>query len=190
MNIICDVNSLKKTLMLGKTEGRRRRGWQRMRWLDGIIDSMDLRFEQTLGDSEGQESLVCYSPWGCKELDRTEPLTCSLSTNKLPGAIHLFLLSLLSMFILVRLPYDPRIAPSSWRCPEWQQKGNISFLCLLLWSRNNDLEASLWSSPHMPMLEPACMIHVLKDRAAGGKESKIRVLSLWWLVSCVNLAKL
>ena len=36
------VDSLEKTLMLGKTEGRRRRGRQRMRWLDGIIDSMDM----------------------------------------------------------------------------------------------------------------------------------------------------
>ena len=36
------ADSLEKTLMLGKNEGRRRRGWQRMRWLDGIIDSMDL----------------------------------------------------------------------------------------------------------------------------------------------------
>ena len=36
------VNSLEKTLMLGKIEGRRRRGRQRMRWLDGIIDSMDM----------------------------------------------------------------------------------------------------------------------------------------------------
>ena len=36
------ANLLEKTLMLGKIEGRRRRGWQRMRWLDGIIDSMDL----------------------------------------------------------------------------------------------------------------------------------------------------
>ena len=36
------ANSLEKTLMLGKIEGRRRRGWQRMRWLDGITDSMDL----------------------------------------------------------------------------------------------------------------------------------------------------
>ena len=35
------ADSLEKTLMLGKTEGRRGRGWQRMRWLDGIIDSMD-----------------------------------------------------------------------------------------------------------------------------------------------------
>ena len=36
------TNSLEKTLMLGKIEGRRRRGWQRMRWLDGNIDSMDM----------------------------------------------------------------------------------------------------------------------------------------------------
>ena len=36
------TNSLEKTLILGKTEGRRRRGWQRMRWLDGITDSMDM----------------------------------------------------------------------------------------------------------------------------------------------------
>ena len=36
------TDSLEKTLMLGKTEGRRRRGWQRMRWLDGITDSMDV----------------------------------------------------------------------------------------------------------------------------------------------------
>ena len=36
------ANSFEKTLMLGKIEGRRRRGWQRMRWLDGIIDSVDM----------------------------------------------------------------------------------------------------------------------------------------------------
>ena len=36
------ANSLEKTLMLGKIEGRRRRGQQRMRWLDGIVDSMDM----------------------------------------------------------------------------------------------------------------------------------------------------
>ena len=55
------ADSLEKILMLGKIEGRRRRGRQRMRWLDGIIDSMDMSLSK-LGDVEGQESLVCYSP--------------------------------------------------------------------------------------------------------------------------------
>jgi len=42
-----------------------------MRWLDDITDSTDPEFDQTLGDSEGQGSLVCCSPWGHKELDTT-----------------------------------------------------------------------------------------------------------------------
>ena len=65
------ADSLEKTLMLGKTEGRRRRGGQRRRLLDGIIDSM----EQNLGDSEGRGSLARGSPWGhSKESDMTEQL--------------------------------------------------------------------------------------------------------------------
>ena len=57
------AKSLEKTLMLGKTEGRKRRGRQRMRWLDGITNSINgHEFEQTLGDSEGQGSLACCSP--------------------------------------------------------------------------------------------------------------------------------
>ena len=64
------ADSLEKTLMLGKIEGRRRRGWQRMRWLDGKLMSMDMSLSK-LQDGEGQGSLVCCSPWVCKESDRT-----------------------------------------------------------------------------------------------------------------------
>ena len=45
-----------------------------MKWLDGITDSMDTEFEQTLGDGEEQEKLACYSPWGRKETHTTEQL--------------------------------------------------------------------------------------------------------------------
>ena len=62
------VDSLEKTLMLGGIGGRRRRGEQRMIWLDDITDPMDMKFEQTLGDTEGQGSLACCSSCGCKEL--------------------------------------------------------------------------------------------------------------------------
>ena len=58
------ADSLEKALMLGKTEGRRRRGQQRMGWLDGITNSNGHEFEQTLGDGEGQGGLACCSPWG------------------------------------------------------------------------------------------------------------------------------
>ena len=53
--------------MLGMIEGRRRRGCQRIRWLDGITDSVDLNLSRVLGDGEGRGSLACCSPWGHKE---------------------------------------------------------------------------------------------------------------------------
>ena len=65
------ADSLENTLMLGKIEGRRRRGQQRMRWWDGITLNGH-EFGQTLGDGEGQGSLACCSPWGHKESDTTE----------------------------------------------------------------------------------------------------------------------
>ena len=61
---------LEKTLMLGKIEGRRRRGQQRMRWLDGITNSMYI----CLGVGDGQGHLVCCDSWGHKESDTTEQL--------------------------------------------------------------------------------------------------------------------
>ena len=59
------ADSLEKTLMLGKIEGRRRRGQQRMRWLDGITDWM--KSKQAPEDGDGQGGLVCHSPCGRKE---------------------------------------------------------------------------------------------------------------------------
>ena len=69
------ANSLEKTLMLGKIEGRRRRGLKRMRWLDGITDSMDRSLSKLWEMvNKGQGSLACCSPGGRKESDRTEQL--------------------------------------------------------------------------------------------------------------------
>ena len=66
------VDSLEKTLMLGGIGGRRRRGRPRMRWLDGITDSMDVSLSPGVGD--GQGGLACCDSWGPKELDTTEQL--------------------------------------------------------------------------------------------------------------------
>ena len=76
-HLIWRDDTLEKTLMLGKTEGKRRRWWQRMRWLDGITSWTSLNgheFEPTPGDSEWQGSLVCCSLWCHKELHMTERL--------------------------------------------------------------------------------------------------------------------
>ena len=67
--------------MLGKIEGKKRRGRQRMSWLDYIINSMD-EFEQTLGDSEGQGILSCWGPWAHKESDMIEQLN---NNNNIPS---------------------------------------------------------------------------------------------------------
>ena len=64
-HLIWRADSFEKTLMLGKIEVGKRRGWQRMRWLDDIIDSMDMSLSKL---REGQGSLACYSPWGRKRV--------------------------------------------------------------------------------------------------------------------------
>ena len=66
------VDSLEKTLMLGGIGGRRRRGRQRMRWLDGITDSMESEWTPGVGD--GQGGLACCDSWRRKESDTTERL--------------------------------------------------------------------------------------------------------------------
>ena len=67
------ADSSEKTLMLGKIEGRRRRGRQRIRWLDGITDTMDMGLGGLQELVMDREAGYC-GLWGCKESDMTERL--------------------------------------------------------------------------------------------------------------------
>ena len=67
------IDSLGKTLMIGKTEGKRRRGQEdeMVEWHHQLYGH---EFEEALGVGDGQGSLACCSPWGCKVSDMTERL--------------------------------------------------------------------------------------------------------------------
>ena len=75
------TDSLENTLMLGKIEGRRRMGRQRMRWLDGITDSMDMSLSKFWELVMVREAW--YGPWGRKVLDMTERLNWTELKEKL-----------------------------------------------------------------------------------------------------------
>ena len=70
------VDSLEKTLMLGRVEGGRRRGRQRMRWLGGITDLMDMSLSKLR--EMVKDMVACCSAWGCKGSDTTKGLNNKL----------------------------------------------------------------------------------------------------------------
>ena len=70
-HLMQSTNLLEKTLMLEKTEGKRRRGWQRIRWLDSISDSTDINLSKLWEIMEDRRSLAFCSSLGHKELNMT-----------------------------------------------------------------------------------------------------------------------
>ena len=84
-----------KRLMLGKIEGRNKRGWQRMRWLDGIHWQSGLEFGQTLGDNGVQRSLACCNPVQFSSINQLCPTLCDPMDCIAPGfPVHHQLLEL------------------------------------------------------------------------------------------------
>ena len=110
------TDTLEKSLMLGKIEGRRRRGWQTMWWLNGH------EFEQVLGAGDGQGSLVCYSPWCQKKSDNwaTELIKRLVVTEQGCGA-HLGLCSSYRQLHLEPLCFERKMIwlLSYWKKWDW-----------------------------------------------------------------------
>ena len=93
-----ELTHWKKTLMPGKIESKRR-GWQRMRWLDGISYSMDMSLKlMSPGAGDGQGGLACCSPRGRKEWGRTEWLKWTELNSFMKGLLKQYLFLHLMIF--------------------------------------------------------------------------------------------
>ena len=102
-------HSLEKTLILGKIEGRRRRGWQRMRWLDGITDSMDMslsRLQETVKDTEAWHVVIHGFAKSVTQFSNWTTMTTTLWTRHSPRDV-------IGMFSSVQFSHSV-VSDSSW----------------------------------------------------------------------------
>ena len=120
--IVISANSLEKTLMLGKIEGRRRRGWQRMSWLDGITNAINLsKLKEIMRDREAWHAVVF---WGLEESETTWQLNNSKSYFRSWKGIITYMSS-------VDWPFEMCLMNLKWNGPT--QLCLLSFLWLVVW---------------------------------------------------------
>ena len=144
------IDSFEKTLMLGNIEGRRKRGWQRMRWLDGITDHdgddmMDMSLSKLRELAMEKGGWAWCSPWGHKELDMTEQL------NWTDGKAIALLQTIFLTFRFRRSKWLTYLKQSRWY---WSDQCMTNFK-MAVWADCADFVCSHLSLP-IKLLPTAC----------------------------------
>ena len=172
------ATSLEKTLLLGKIEGRRKSGWQRMRWLDGITDSTDMSLSKLWEIMKGQGSLVCCSPWGHKESDVTEWLNWTVTWTVSPPSRAKF--SLLTLLIkdwgFLGLTLLSNGTDSSWLlCPALEVVG-MEGTCT---DKKLMLPAVLWLTDSLSLAQKSLLFCQHETVAVATRLKPQALHSLW-----------
>ena len=178
--------------MLGKIEDRRRKGQQRMRWLDGITDSMDTSLSK-LQKSDGQGGLVYCSPWGCKQSDSTEWLnnnsnSFNLKISKLEPREALSPRNFSSTSRA-----DPQQASGrrpqgatefyvlfmKWHSTGWQNRGNYKFVSK---NQGNSLQEKCLATIRYQLtpVRRAAIQKSTNNKCWRGCREKRTLLHCWW----------
>ena len=192
------ADSLEKTLMLGKIEGRRKCGWQRIRWLDGITDSMDM------GLGRLRELVMDWEAWRAAVHGVTKSQTQLIDWTELNRTIqHVRLRSFWTSLFFFHKSLEQNPDPSrdlGWHqllspfrghssyTEQWEIQISLPFLCkAVVWSKKKNIHTNFYAMPSfnvsMPSISKRRIQHMVKYKISFEIEAQDKALSLSFLIN-------